>query len=66
MDSIVQQIADNWLLVWMGTFFLGVIVWVLRPGSRAIDADTANIPFRHEDQPAGAARTKQQAKELQP
>ncbi len=53
-QTLLQQIADNWLLVWMGTFFLGVILWVLRPGSRKLYADTANIPFRNEDRPACA------------
>ena len=57
-----QQIIDNWLLVWMGTFFIGVIIWVFRPGSRAVDADIAAIPFRHEHQPADPVHHK---KELQ-
>ena len=51
-QTLLQQVADNWLLVWMGTFFIGVILWVLRPGSRTQYADTANIPFRNEDRPA--------------
>jgi cytochrome c oxidase cbb3-type subunit IV len=69
IQSLWQQIADNWLLVWMGTFFLLVIVWVMRPGSRKQYADTANIPFRNEDKPAGAPNDTGKAsktKELQP
>jgi cytochrome c oxidase cbb3-type subunit 4 len=37
----------------MFVFFIGVVVWAFRPGSRKIHEDTANIPFRHEDKPAG-------------
>jgi cytochrome c oxidase cbb3-type subunit 4 len=35
--------------------FLGVVVWVFRPGSRKVHDDTAEIPFRHEDKPGGDA-----------
>ncbi|WP_322889908.1 MULTISPECIES: cbb3-type cytochrome c oxidase subunit 3 [unclassified Yoonia] len=68
IQSLWQQIADNWLLVWMGTFFLLVILWVMRPGSRKQYADTANIPFRNEDKPAGVRDDTDKAlkaKELQ-
>ena len=51
--SILRQIADSWVLLVMFLFFLGVIVWAFRPGSRQVHDDTANIPFRHEDKPAG-------------
>jgi cytochrome c oxidase cbb3-type subunit 4 len=33
--------------------FLGVIVYTFRPGSRSLHRDTANIPFRYDDKPAG-------------
>ena len=36
----------------MTVFFLGVIVWAFRPGSKATHRDTANIPFRNETTPA--------------
>ena len=56
--ALWQQISDNWLLIWMGTFFIAVIIWAFRPGSRAIDADIANIPFRHEDKPVDQTQPK--------
>jgi cytochrome c oxidase cbb3-type subunit 4 len=37
----------------MFVFFIGVVVWAFRPGSRKIHEDTANIPFRYDDKPAG-------------
>ncbi|WP_146345797.1 cbb3-type cytochrome oxidase subunit 3 [Phaeobacter marinintestinus] len=50
--TFLRQFADSWMLVMLFVFFLGVIIWVLRPGSSKVYKDTANIPFRHEDKPA--------------
>lgn len=50
--SFLRQFADSWALLAMTAFFLGVVVWVFRPGSSKIHRDTAQIPFRHEDKPA--------------
>ncbi|MGC8201645.1 cbb3-type cytochrome oxidase subunit 3 [Aliiroseovarius sp. PTFE2010] len=49
---ILREIADSWVLLAMFAFFLGVVIWAFRPGSRATHRDTAGIPFRHEDKPA--------------
>jgi cytochrome c oxidase cbb3-type subunit 4 len=60
--SILQVIARSWGALFMLLFFLGVIVFVFRPGSRKIHRDTANIPFRHDDRPADVtpqAKTRQ-------
>ena len=50
--TILQVIARSWGAMFMLIFFLGVIVFTMRPGSRKIHSDTANIPFRHDDRPA--------------
>ncbi len=50
--TFLRQLADSWALLAMCAFFLGIVIWAFRPGSSAIHADTANIPFRHEDKPA--------------
>lgn len=55
--SILREIADSWVLLGMFIFFLGVIVWAFRPGSRAVHDETANIPFRNEDRP-GTSKTE--------
>lgn len=47
--TFLRQLADSWVLLLMTLFFLGVIVWAFRPGSRKVHEDTANIPFRNED-----------------
>ncbi len=53
-SSVLSEIADNWMLVAMFTLFVGAILWALRPGSKAVHAETANIPFRNEDHPPSA------------
>ncbi len=50
--SLLREIADSWVLLVLFLFFIGVVVWAFRPGSRKTHRDTANIPFRHEDKPA--------------
>ncbi len=49
---ILREIADSWVLLALFVFFIGVVIWAFRPGSRDVHRDTANIPFRHEDKPA--------------
>jgi len=51
--TILQVIARSWGAMFMLLVFLGVVVFTLRPGSRSVHRDTANIPFRHDDRPAG-------------
>ena len=50
--TLLRQFADSWVLLALFVFFVGVVLWVFRPGSKASHRDTANIPFRHEDKPA--------------
>lgn len=50
--SILRIFADSWGLLALFVVFVGVIIWVFRPGSRKTHDDIANIPFRHEDRPA--------------
>lgn len=52
--SLLAQMADNWMLVAMFTLFICAILWALRPGSRAVHDDSANIPFRNEDHPGSS------------
>ncbi|UWQ13703.1 cbb3-type cytochrome c oxidase subunit 3 [Aliiroseovarius sp. M344] len=51
--SLLREIADSWVLLAMFIFFLAVVAWAFRPGSRKVHEETASIPFRHEDKPAG-------------
>jgi cytochrome c oxidase cbb3-type subunit 4 len=56
--SLLREIADSWVLLAMFLFFVGVIVWVFRPGSRKTYEETASIPFRNEDR-RGESKTKE-------
>jgi cytochrome c oxidase cbb3-type subunit 4 len=50
--TFLRQFADSWMLLALFTFFIAVVLWVMRPGSNKAHRDTADIPFRHEDKPA--------------
>lgn len=57
--TVLQVIARSWGAMFMLIAFLGVILFTLRPGSRKIHRDTANIPFLYDDRPAGDDRADQ-------
>ncbi len=50
--TFLRQFADSWMLLVLFVFFIGIILWVFRPGSSKTYEDTANIPFRNEKKPA--------------
>lgn len=56
--SALRAFADSWMLLAMTLFFLGVVVWALRPGSRRTHAETAALIFRNDDKPAAPDRTE--------
>ncbi|RBI71477.1 cbb3-type cytochrome c oxidase subunit 3 [Roseovarius sp. TE539] len=51
--SLLREFADSWMLLFLFVFFIGVVIWVFRPGASKTYENPANIPFRHEDKPAG-------------
>lgn len=50
--SLLREFADSWMLLALFGFFMGVILFVMRPGSTKTYSNVADIPFRHEDKPA--------------
>ncbi len=50
--SLLREFADSWALLALFTFFIGVIFWAFRPGSRQTHDEAGNIPFQNEDRPA--------------
>jgi len=50
--SFLREFADSWMLLFLFAFFIGVVIWVFRPGSTKTYEDPSSIPFRHEDKPA--------------
>jgi len=50
--SLLRRIADSWVLLVLVLIFLGVILFVWRPGSRKLQQDAATSIFRNERKPA--------------
>ena len=46
--DMMRHFADSWGLLGMMIFFVAVVGFVFRPGSRGQYADAAQIPFRQE------------------
>jgi cytochrome c oxidase cbb3-type subunit IV len=46
--SLLREFADSWMLLAMVLFFVGVVLWTLRPGSKKIHDDIAQIPLRND------------------
>ena len=42
---MLRYFADSWALALMTVFFIAVVIFVFRPGSRQIYNEAANIPF---------------------
>jgi cytochrome c oxidase cbb3-type subunit IV len=49
--TLLRSFADSWHLLFMTVFFVGVVVWAFRPGSRRVHDDVANSIFRNDDRP---------------
>ena len=44
--TALRQFADSWALLAMTLFFIGVVVFAFRPGSRAHADEAARIPLK--------------------
>lgn len=55
--TLMRVFAATGGLLFMFLAFVGVVLFVFRPGSRKIHRDSANIPFRHDDKPARSGTT---------
>ncbi|MDX5411588.1 MAG: cbb3-type cytochrome c oxidase subunit 3 [Rhodobacterales bacterium] len=61
--SLLREFADSWMLLALFLFFIGMVIFVMRPGSTKTYRDVADIPFRHEDKPAAAGHTPARARD---
>ncbi|MFN3936594.1 MAG: cbb3-type cytochrome oxidase subunit 3 [Gemmobacter sp.] len=53
----LRTFADSWHLLFMTLFFIGVVIWAFRPGSRGTHDEIAQSIFRNDDRPGdGASR----------
>ena len=44
--TFLRQFADSWMLLALFAFFIGVVIWVFRPGASAAYRDTADVEVR--------------------
>ena len=51
--SLLREFADSWMLLALFGFFVLVVLRAFLPGTRKAHDESANIPFRNEDTPAG-------------
>lgn len=42
----LRTFADSWVLLAMVLFFVGAVLWVMRPGARRLHDEAAAIPFK--------------------
>jgi cytochrome c oxidase cbb3-type subunit 4 len=49
--TFLRAFADSWHLLFMFLFFIGVFIYILRPGASKVHKDTANSIFRNDDKP---------------
>ncbi|MEO0487519.1 MAG: cbb3-type cytochrome c oxidase subunit 3 [Pseudomonadota bacterium] len=46
--SLLREFADSWMLLALTIFYVGVFVWVVRPGSSQVHDEIRQIPLRDE------------------
>ena len=46
--TLLRAFADSWMLLAMVLFFVGIVLYTLRPGSKATHDDIARIPLRND------------------
>ncbi len=46
--TALRQFADSWALAAMAIFFVGVVIFTFRPGSRQQAEEAARIPLKED------------------
>ena len=62
----LRAFADSWHLLFMFLFFIGVFVYILRPGASKVHDETANSIFRNDDKPEGGDHAHQNGRHSEP
>lgn len=62
--TFLRQLADSWVLLVLTLVFIGVILFVWRPGARRLQKDAAESIFRNETKPAPEDREAEDRKEV--
>ena len=50
--SLLREIADSWGLLALFSFFVGMAIWIFRPGASALHDEAAQLAFNDDDAPA--------------
>ena len=53
--TALRTFADMWHLLFMFLFFIGMVLFIFRPGSRKLHDESANMIFRNDDRPGGSS-----------
>ena len=53
--EFLRSLSGSIGTVFLVVSFFGFVLFALRPGSKKVHADSADIPFRHDDAPATEA-----------
>ena len=56
--TALRAFADSWHLLFMFLFFIGMVIFVLRPNAKKLHEDTASMIFRNDDRPAPAPKSE--------
>jgi cytochrome c oxidase cbb3-type subunit 4 len=49
LNLLLHEIAEHSTLLWLFGFFIGMVLFILRPGSKAIHDDAAQVPLRERE-----------------
>jgi cytochrome c oxidase cbb3-type subunit 4 len=49
MYTILRELADSWFMLMMFSFFIGVIIFAFRPGTKASYDHLRNLPLQDDD-----------------
>ena len=60
--GLMREFADSWALLALFAIFIGVVLFVFRPGARAAQEDAAESIFRNEQHPAPPQPQQQKEK----
>lgn len=50
--TFLRTFADSWHLLFMFLFFIGMVIFIFRPGAKKVHDETSNMIFRNDDKPA--------------
>ena len=59
--TFLREIADSWAVLALTLFFVGMVIWVFRPGAREVQQDAANMIFRNDKKPGPAPEASKEA-----